>query len=306
MLVDDWSNAGSATGNPDYFHVGGGMGGDLPETPIAIVNPHGGQAVMGFVAAGIKGTDYREYLSVHLDAPMVPGEKYQMSFYITNGIVTATSAGGLGTSHLGVHFSSSPVIQLGNNPINAVPQFRKQSVTFDREWEQISFAYTADAAHEYLTLGVFGDDDDKTIDPFEGNNPQLAYYFVDDFSMVVIPDEIQSADKGSKSEEVPEPVVEEEANPFFIPNAFTPNGDGDNDVWRPVIPELSDYKLCIYNRWGELLFTTNQTAQGWEGNSLRGKDVEAGMYIWELSYVELDEEGNRVPRRQNGTVNLLR
>ncbi|NQX92983.1 MAG: hypothetical protein HRT74_12830, partial [Flavobacteriales bacterium] len=116
-LVNAWSNAGSSMSSPDYYHNNGTAGGDLPETPIAIVNAYEGKGVMGFVATGIKGTDYREYLVNELNQPLQAGTKYVVSFSITNGERTSFSTSGLGTSHFGVAFSTASPQQTDNEPL---------------------------------------------------------------------------------------------------------------------------------------------------------------------------------------------
>ncbi|MES2779916.1 MAG: gliding motility-associated C-terminal domain-containing protein, partial [Bacteroidota bacterium] len=52
---------------------------------------------------------------------------------------------------------------------------------------------------------------------------------------------------------------------IFLPTAFTPNGDGLNDVFRPGGVGAKDYKLTIYNRWGQAVFTSNNANVGWDG-----------------------------------------
>lgn len=52
---------------------------------------------------------------------------------------------------------------------------------------------------------------------------------------------------------------------FFAPNAFTPNGDGDNEVWAPSVLGARLYTLEIYDRWGHLVFWTNDPNEGWDG-----------------------------------------
>lgn len=81
----------------------------------------------------------------------------------------------------------------------------------------------------------------------------------------------------------------------YVPNAFTPNSDGLNDLWGPVLKHVdeSDYRLSIYNRLGELVFTTRDPNKKWNG-SLMGGDhyVEGGVYIWviEMKNAINDEE----------------
>jgi gliding motility-associated-like protein len=80
--------------------------------------------------------------------------------------------------------------------------------------------------------------------------------------------------------------VETKKCPFgiYFPNAFTPNRDGLNDIFRPVIigrPVI--YKLSIYNRWGQQIFETTDPAHGWNG-TIKNTDQESGSYIWTCTY----------------------
>lgn len=72
---------------------------------------------------------------------------------------------------------------------------------------------------------------------------------------------------------------------IFIPNAFTPNEDGLNDVFRAVgdFEDVTLFSLTIFNRWGEMVFSTNSYDQGWDGK-FQGKPCDAGVYAWELTY----------------------
>jgi gliding motility-associated-like protein len=82
-------------------------------------------------------------------------------------------------------------------------------------------------------------------------------------------------------------TVEECPCIVFIPNAFTPNGDGINEVFRPVIScyeTLKDYKLYIYNRWGEIVFISSDYAVGWDGTNGKGNDCSSGVYYALIKY----------------------
>ena len=90
----------------------------------------------------------------------------------------------------------------------------------------------------------------------------------------------------------------------FVPNAFSPNGDGNNDVFRPFfspIPSAADYELLIFDRWGALMFESNDPAQGWDG-LFNGQRMAVGVFVYTLRYQA--REG--MVRVRNGTVNLLR
>ena len=89
---------------------------------------------------------------------------------------------------------------------------------------------------------------------------------------------------------------------IFVPSAFTPNGDGRNDVLRPVVVGMKSFNyLRIYNRWGQMLYATNDTGKGWDG-TVRGTPQAGGTYVYAAE--ALDYLGHRVIRK--GTVVLLR
>jgi gliding motility-associated-like protein len=70
----------------------------------------------------------------------------------------------------------------------------------------------------------------------------------------------------------------------FVPNSFTPNKDGLNDVFLPItslIMEGEAYEFSVFSRWGELLFNSGESNAGWDGKR-NGKDVPPGMYVWKL------------------------
>ncbi len=72
---------------------------------------------------------------------------------------------------------------------------------------------------------------------------------------------------------------------LYFPGAFTPNGDGKNDIARMLgdVGSLMDYSLSIYNRWGERVYTTNDPAQGWNG--MQGASLaDIGIYFYQIQY----------------------
>ena len=304
-LVQDWNNAGSSDTSPDYFHNYGTLGGDLPETPVAFVDAFEGDAVMGFVATGKRGSNYREYLTNVLSAPLIAGEKYKVSFYICNGEITTFSTAGLGTSKIGIHFSIGQPAQAGNSPLNVTPQFERQSLLHERDWVKLSFALTADDNYTHMTLGVFGNDSDKQIEVYQGSDPFFAYYFVDAFEIEMIPQVILDDRDDRKVEE--KEVIEEVGAPhFYVPNAFTPNGNGDNDTFIPVKTIDGEYLLNVYNRWGELCHTAFGIKASWDGRCANGDVAPSEAYIWEIIYQNPDPKGADPETILRGTVNLLR
>ena len=73
---------------------------------------------------------------------------------------------------------------------------------------------------------------------------------------------------------------------IYIPNAFTPNHDGLNDRLKPYYVGIKKLDFfTIYNRWGELVFTTNDLAAGWDGRQ-KETDVGTGSFVWILQAVD--------------------
>ncbi len=81
---------------------------------------------------------------------------------------------------------------------------------------------------------------------------------------------------------VVKPVIVGEDNSFFVPNAFTPNGDGINDTFYPKGHGILKYSMAIFDRWGEKLFTTSDFFQAWEG-TYKGQECKDDVYVWKIT-----------------------
>ncbi|HTJ12530.1 MAG TPA: gliding motility-associated C-terminal domain-containing protein [Dinghuibacter sp.] len=90
---------------------------------------------------------------------------------------------------------------------------------------------------------------------------------------------------------------------FSVPSAFTPNGDGVNDLFRPAYKCLfTDYGIRIYNRWGNLVFSSRDAARAWDG-TMAGQPQPTGVYVWQITFRDT-LTGGQVQRQ--GTVLLTR
>jgi gliding motility-associated-like protein len=88
---------------------------------------------------------------------------------------------------------------------------------------------------------------------------------------------------------------------FYTPSAFSPNRDGTNDYFKPVVSGPVQYGFSIYNRWGQLVFHTTDSSHGWDG-TLNGKPQDGGVYIWQCNY----SFRNKKKEVKKGTVLLIR
>lgn len=88
-----------------------------------------------------------------------------------------------------------------------------------------------------------------------------------------------------------------------IPNAFSPNGDGVNDEFKPLGSALwtDDYDFKIFNRWGQEVFRSSDPTLGWDGN-FEGQKAPTGVYAFLINYKNLNKEA----RLAKGNVTLVR
>lgn len=86
----------------------------------------------------------------------------------------------------------------------------------------------------------------------------------------------------------------------FFPTGFTPNGDGQNDEFKPVGLFVQTYDMTIFNRWGETLFYTDNIDIGWNGKYM-GKEVINGVYVYKTNYT--DQNGTKTTRK--GTIAVI-
>jgi len=92
---------------------------------------------------------------------------------------------------------------------------------------------------------------------------------------------------------------------YYIPNAFTPDGDTYNETFQPVFTsgfDPYDYHLVIFNRWGETVFESYNDQEGWDG-SYNGGNAPDGVYVWTVKFGEIlsDKKYN-----DKGIVTLVR
>lgn len=88
----------------------------------------------------------------------------------------------------------------------------------------------------------------------------------------------------------------------FVPTAFTPNSDGRNDIFKPILAGMQRLDMfAVYNRWGQQVFSTKVPEKGWDGR-VSGVVQASGTYIWILKAVDF----NGLPYSKQGTVTLIR
>ena len=111
-----------------------------------------------------------------------------------------------------------------------------------------------------------------------------------------------SLDKCSVSDQIS--IIDYCPTSIFVPQAFTPNGDNKNEVFKVVGANAKDFELLVFNRWGEQIFRSTDINQGWDG-TCRGDKVQIDVYIWKLNYSENLDTGKTKKHVRMGTVALV-
>jgi gliding motility-associated-like protein len=89
---------------------------------------------------------------------------------------------------------------------------------------------------------------------------------------------------------------------YYLPTAFTPNGDGLNDIAIPYLVGMKSLKsFSVFNRWGNLVFYSTKEGEGWDGKS-RGLTQDAGVYVWILEFI--NSQNKKVTEK--GTITIIR
>jgi gliding motility-associated-like protein len=89
---------------------------------------------------------------------------------------------------------------------------------------------------------------------------------------------------------------------LLIPTGFSPNGDGENDVFHVLNKNLAQIDLVVFNRWGEKIYETTDWTVGWDG-TYKGQKQDVGVYVWECSYRFIGESTIKTAK---GNVTLIR
>jgi gliding motility-associated-like protein len=209
----------------------------------------------------------RESLSIRFSEPLIENRKYCLEFYTVMGGIS-----GIIMKNLGIYFSDTLIVT--TQPLqNYTPQIEFNQLFYGDtiNWQKMSAEYIAHGGEEYMLVGNFRDSlsaEIQVIDPLWG-----AYYFFDDFSLIECDSIVPTL-------------------PFLIPNTFTPDKNGINDVFEiQALPANS--QLTVFNRWGNTVYQSNNYQNNWDG-----ANCSDGVYY----YIVNTADG----KQYKGTVTILR
>lgn len=127
-------------------------------------------------------------------------------------------------------------------------------------------------------------------------NPSYNYQYMGNFAVW-----LEVANQYGCTDTISHTVIIHEASTVFIPNAFTPNGDGNNDTWGVIATNVKLMELKVFDRIGEKVFETNDLNKWWDG-TFKGKPLPPGVYVYVCSLVNLQN----VSRNMKGSLTLLK
>ncbi|MFI5221787.1 MAG: PKD domain-containing protein [Bacteroidia bacterium] len=142
----------------------------------------------------------------------------------------------------------------------------------------------------------------QTVPFWSDSNANTSFHFLEEgnYSIrLIVKSQFGCLDSASSTEA----IIVNSGSTFFVPSGFTPNGDNINDIFHPaftgVVPD--NYSMRIYDRWGMLLFQTNNISEGWDGKVL-GAPAITEVYIWIVEGQSID--GSKFSKA--GQVTLIR
>ncbi len=271
-------------GTSDYFNA------CAVGTPVGVPDNFAGSqysvknAYIGLATFLSTSASYREYIGTSF-APLIKGKTYTMAIKVSLADSSKYASNGLG-----VFFSTYPVdLPSFSGSLAVTPQIDYSSygvITDKINWVTLSKTFVADSAYTHLTLGCFKNDADISyIDLGPGSYYEdYSYYYIGEIG-------------------VQDSIIARDTIAYPFPNAFTPNGDGHNDLFCLAGDPLTvydDFSLSVFNRWGERVFWTNYSSAGWNGMY---KNVPAGQGVYVYT-AQITDHGKTTTLK--GNVTLIR
>ncbi|MCO5269752.1 MAG: gliding motility-associated C-terminal domain-containing protein [Brumimicrobium sp.] len=260
--VSEWFSA--TWGTPDYFNVCNSdyLSTGIPLNFIGYQYPKDGDAYVGLGLDFNVNPTFREYIQVHLKHPLDSQKIYEFSCFINKADDPSVC-----TTNLGFLFSEDSIGGDVNQILHEVQYTNTNSfITCDEEnWSKINFIFEAQGGEKFLTIGFFDLDNhlDTVVTKYSIYGVQ-SYYYIDKVSLV--------------------------ATNFTIPNVYTPNNDGVNDVLTiKGVPE--GFNFTILNRWGNVVFETNNSSHEFWDGTYDGNRCTDGVYFYTLVKDDFKKSG---------------
>ncbi len=168
--------------------------------------------------------------------------------------------------------------------------------------------YSSAAAYHY----IWSLSKSKEYSPLilKSHDRDFRYTFTEQgtyYLKVEVSNDAVSEDYQEGCTQVREFQIEVRESQLDVPNVFTPNGDGVNDLFKVAYRSIIEFHGWVYNQWGGLVYQWVDPSQGWDG-TINGKPAADGayMYIIEATGSDYDSDGKRVKYLKRGSVSIIR
>ena len=128
-------------------------------------------------------------------------------------------------------------------------------------------------------------------------DPSVTYTTSDDYTATLLVTDVNGCVDNTSSV-----IIVEGTSTLIIPNIFTPNGDGSNDVFNLSGTNITEIKGTIMNRWGQVVFNINTVEGGWDGRTMAGIECSEGVYYYLIHALGADG----VEYNYQGPIELIR
>ncbi|MCX6274938.1 MAG: T9SS type A sorting domain-containing protein [Bacteroidetes bacterium] len=257
-FINDWDKP--SYGSTDYYHFN--CPGIIPTQQA----PRTGDAYAGIIGYNY-GTEYREYMTGTLSAPLIPGATYYCEFYVSlnDGYIQAIK-------EMGAYFTANPPGPYTNAlHVPVTPQIENTTALLDdtSSWMRISGYFLASGGEEYVTIGNFNTDTNTTIVQVGNVGSYGSYYFVDDVWV--------SLSEGTGVEEMENQEVRLYPNPVGKKLAVCSRQPARTTVQSGGFAITS---IGIYNSIGNLVIENKDVNQN--AVTIETGELPRGIYIAEI------------------------
>jgi gliding motility-associated-like protein len=271
----------TVTEDGDYYYIASNNLGCISQSPtINVTFTSTIEVDIEASATTICQGEYAELTVVSLTGDILwstneDSESIEVNVAGTYDVTVITNEGCVGTASIDILVTPLPLVDAGNDTISdcSTGVMLSGSGTGTLEWSPAESVSDAN-------------------DPFALANPSITTTYV------------LTATVGNCSA-TDEVVVEADCASIFIPNVMTPNGDGKNDVFKVISRGVKTFELNIFNRWGNLLYSSTDPDDVWDGG-MDGYYVADGTYVWTVVALDFQNKPILDEEHSSGTLTVLR
>jgi gliding motility-associated-like protein len=293
-----WFVSNACQSTPDFFHVCNNDINGVVGIPINFWGYQHAFSGEGYVGICIEDAIFsdgsNEFIQTKLIEPLMHCHQYEISFYVSLAERSANAFSRLGcVVTVDTLKGISDIANCYENlMVSVTPSFvANQGFLADSvNWTRISGTFTAKGGEQFLTIGYFnkaGINSDTMFiqEPYYATPYAYGYYYIDYVTLFEI-----GIDENCNAN-----------NSLFIPNIFSPNGDGENDILFVRGEYIEHIEFAVYDRWGAEVFRSNDIHRGWDG-TYKGAPCHTGVYAYYV--IAQFTDGEQLTKK--GTVTLVR